>query len=235
MDDDLFNAIEDENSILVRQLLLQGVNPNQYNQDQETPLGIAIAHGNLPIIKLLINHNANVNMLDGQQSSPLSGAIQMNRMDIVQTLLEFGAEIDGLPNERTRPLTEAVYNGYSELTQFLLDQGANPFYGDRDGDTLLNVVCLTPLNWEDANYEKTLINLLNYRDRDGRGLDIDAFNADGDTPLAVVAHYENRNLIMILLDYGANPNLINWDDIKPEIREFINLYLSEPIKEPESL
>jgi ankyrin repeat protein len=253
MDSRLFDAVENNDISLVRNLLNSGVNINQRDRNRETAIFIAIANGNLPMVNILINNGADINIINHNNDTPLIGAIQMNRIDIVKCLLQTGAEINGSYNGRDRPLTEAVYNGFPEITQFLLDHGATPFYTDNDGDTLINVVCLTPIIWEDSNYQQTLLILLNYRDAKGNKLDVDIFNEDGDTPLAIVAHYKNLNLASILLDYkenehrkssmfifprrdnGADPSLINWDEIsiEPEIREFIENYSVQNVKEPE--
>lgn len=230
MDPRLFAAVEMNNIPLVRNFLNQGFNVNQRNRNGETPLFIAIANGDLPMVNLLIEYGADVNAEDANQISILTSAVQMNRIDIVTRLLDSGAYVN---TEYNPPLEAAVYNGYPEMTQFLIKNGADTSY-DNDGDSLLHIVSRKPVAWPDSNYEQTLLILLNYKSPYGNKLYIDPLDPDDNTPLSEAAFYENIDLVQILLDYGADPDLIDWEQlqIKPEIREFIENYSFEYIKEP---
>lgn len=230
MDPRLFDAVENDNIPLVRNLLHQGFFINQRNHDGETPLFIAIANGNLPMVNLLIEYGADVDAEDYNRTSIMTSAVQMNRIDIVARLLDSGAYVN---TEDHSPLEAAVYNGYSSMTQFLLEHGADTSF-DANGESLLHIVSQKPVNWPESDYAQTLTILLETPNRYGSKLYVDPFDVDDNTPLAVAASYENLDLVQILLDHGADPDLIGWEElhIKPEIRDFIEQYSETPIKEP---
>jgi ankyrin repeat protein len=227
MDQELFDAVQNNNIPRVRQILnQQGDLINRENGYEEIPLVVAIENGNLPMVNLLISYGADVN-----RHGVMSAAIRTNRIDIVDRLLQVGAEV--VPGQgRMGPLELAVFYGLPEMTQFLLDQGADPFIKDDNGETLLHTVCFKQSKWITSDYRKTLLILLNYRDQYGRKLNIDALDDNGHPPLQVAINYDDFDFVKILLDHGADPNLINLEELtnNPEIRELIGYYSIEDVK-----
>jgi ankyrin repeat protein len=90
------------------------------DNEDVTPLGVAVRSGHLDIVRLLVEAGADVNYLSWR-STPLELAAQRGRTDIAMYLLEHGAE----PKDRSA-LAEASRNGLVELVEVLLRKGAEP-------------------------------------------------------------------------------------------------------------
>jgi ankyrin repeat protein len=229
----LWDAVRDNKIPLVRALLHKGADVNQRNARGETVLFDAVKNGNLPLVDILINYGAetDVNAVNNDGISILIIGIQRNRIEIVRRLLNAGVDFEiGIKN----PLEEAVYNGYAEMTNLLIEWGLDPFYMNANKETLLHTVSAKARHWEDSNYEYTLELLLNYEDPYGRKLDINRIDCMGDTPLSIAITNDHVDMVKILLDHGADPNLVYYENliISPEIQDLLD-YNDPDIKEPE--
>lgn len=105
-DDDLLQAIENENISAIRTALQQGANPNTLVKDGDlkglTALMLAVASGNSESVRVLLENKADVNMAladyDYNGITALMLAAGDGRSEIVRILLEHGAN----PNMETK-------------------------------------------------------------------------------------------------------------------------------------
>ncbi|KAL7303844.1 hypothetical protein TKK_0003968 [Trichogramma kaykai] len=98
-------------------------------------------------------------------------------------------------------LHEALYRGRIDSFEFLLSRGANPNAANRDGRTVLHVLC-------DGDRDRVellgrLFELSRY------GVRIDARDRFGNTALHLAARSHHRGSLESLLERGADPSLVN--------------------------
>lgn len=112
----LLNSGANSNFIMISSAQIRGF---------ETPLGIAIEQGDLPLIKDLLSAGAAVNYVhDDDQVTALSLAIRSKNMEVIQLLLDNGANVSSLG--RGTPLVAAIESGVIEMIDSLLERGADP-------------------------------------------------------------------------------------------------------------
>ena len=68
----MFNAVDNEDNVRVKQLLENGYNVNSKDQYGNTALHEAVRHNYVPIIKLLLKYGANINVKNKFGETPLS-------------------------------------------------------------------------------------------------------------------------------------------------------------------
>jgi ankyrin repeat protein len=233
----------------------QIIEVNPKNRKGDIPLRFAIENQNLPIIDLLLSFGADVHHINERGVSILMVAVTTNNIEIVDLLLRYGADLNELDPEMEAieadrdmanfggdlhphdtfalPLEIAVAHGFSEMTKYLIEHGADPFYTDAFDTTLLYFVYGQD-EGDDSNYADTLTYLLNYRDPNGRKLDINVINKYDETPLDVAIRANRPDLVQILLDYGAE---VDFDllspEMSPEMKDVFDEYRRGPsIKDP---
>jgi len=117
-------------------------------------------------------------------------------------LKKHGADLHAKSGENWPPIADAVWWGEVDLMEFLADNGADlhatqpgPVHRSEPGYTLLHIAALrsdpAALRW-----------LLD------RGLEVDARNADGDTPLLLAAGKGHAKVVELLLAAGADRSVV---------------------------
>ena len=200
----LFPAINDTNSLAA--LLNAGADTEAVSsgQNQQTPLGLAVAWHNTPSVATLLQHGANPNPKAVQGRTLLSSATQGNSTEIVKMLLNAKAD----PNAETTepPLLGAIRQTNIVSAELLLQAGANPnLCGKLEwpitahyiGGVSPTVSLCTPLYLAVSLEQVPMVNLLLKYKADPNDLRTDGwsllFNALSDT-----------NILEALLAAGAN-------------------------------
>ncbi len=183
----LINAILKKNKEMVSTLLEKGVDIDHESKNGLTPLRFAIAANDKEIVSLLIEKGADVNLespYDGH--TPLSIAVAQNNKDVVSLLLKNGADSNKKDREEGSPLMIAFSKGYKEICSLLMENGAN-------SDEIL---------WLAAVMQSTEV-MQFFLDR---GADVNCENSDGLTPLkcAILTNY--KEMVLLLISYGADVN-----------------------------
>ena len=124
----IFDAIRPGNGILVRELLDNGVDVHQTDEEGETPLLMACRKGNYALIKMLLAYGANVNAVGGPNNKTrtttcLHYACKNQYPEIVWLLLKHGADIDAMDEDGWRPLHYACRFNYWDTVRVLIEQG----------------------------------------------------------------------------------------------------------------
>jgi len=184
-------------------------------------------------IKDAIEAGANINVRDYLDtiSTPLVIAVRHNSFDAMKTIIEAGASLEdayplylaarwGYPslvdfllnyfdiNSRTYYTGESVLfgaifnNTYPELFYSLIERGAKVHIRDSEGNTILHCIAASP----EADLEK-IEYLISYvsLDANGRNININVTNADGESPLMTAAGQSSDKVIQFLLEKGADP------------------------------
>jgi len=88
----LFAAVAQNNVFQVEKLLRAGVPVNSADEDDDTPLTLAAAHGFNDLVQTLLAHGADVHLPGLNGRSALRAAIDGLHRDVMHSLLEAGAD-----------------------------------------------------------------------------------------------------------------------------------------------
>jgi ankyrin repeat protein len=120
----LMLAIQEKSMKTVDYLInIKGIDLNQVNITNETPLMFAALYGNLPEVKILVNQKEVPVNRSGW--TPLHYACTNGHLNIAEFLLDKGASVDALSPNGTTPIMMAIRAGNIQLVRLLLDRGAD--------------------------------------------------------------------------------------------------------------
>jgi uncharacterized protein len=227
----LGEAALNANTGLIKALLDAGADPNATGPDGETPLMIVARTANVAAAKLLLDKGANPNAKEAQrEQTALMWAAAASQGPMMRELLAHGAEVDaksapdlmtplvsGEPRAQPRPpggmtaMLFATREGCMDCVQALIEKGAKIDLADPEGVTPL-ITAVFNAHFDVAKY---LIE---------KGANIDKWDWWGRSPLYLAVDYNTLphggrpdqpvldatlpiDIVRILLDKGANPNL----------------------------
>jgi len=190
----------------------------------KSPLCYSCYSGNMEMVKLVLKHNFE------DFDEGLIGACTSNKLDIVKLMVEKGANVNTLKINGTAAIHIAAKNGNFEILKFLVKKGADikiepTKYGYREANTL-HFAC------EGGNIDivKFLVeNGLNVNQKDNREylpmhfaiknqhVDIVKYlisvganeNGSNSIALQLACDVENKEIVLLLLEKGANVSFIN--------------------------
>jgi ankyrin repeat protein len=128
-----------ENSVKTVDYLInvKGIDLNQANLTNETPLMFAALYGLLPEVKILVNQKEVPVNRSGW--TPLHYACTNGHLEIAQFLLDKGAVVDAPSPNETTPLMMAIRAGNIQLVRVLLDRGADIRIRNQQGYSAIDV------------------------------------------------------------------------------------------------
>jgi ankyrin repeat protein len=141
-------------------------------------------NGNVEQVQTLIARGASVNVRDKTDRTPLHDAACNGHKEVAEVLVRCGATIDAMDRKGSTPVMEAMQNNHRVVVEYLVGQGAAV-------DLHLAVYL------GDAARSKGLID---------RGLNVNAKDQSGWTPLHYAASCGYREVAELLIGAGANPN-----------------------------
>ena len=210
----LHYAVRSGNEALVARLLQQG-----FKADQEgwlTPLNQV---SNLRIAELLIQAGARVNTVDEYSYTPLQRACSRHE-DVAIALLAAGANPNVQDNDGDTPLHVSFgYYQSGKATLALLENGARVDVCNNAGQTPLHAVLTDPnrggstdgspesgrnVNDSDRNREKNRLQAATIML--AKGVDVNAQDKEGYTPLHRAAESGMPDIVRLLLKSGAKVN-----------------------------
>lgn len=229
----MFAAREDRVESL-RLLLDAGADINARAADGKDALSLALFDGSYAAAEFLIDNGADVNQQDAQRFTPLFWAVDRRNMEtapnfpwmqtrdplpLIEKMLERGADpntlINATPRARMREgsprivyatvLMRAALAGDHELAQLLLSYGADPNIISEDRETVLMAACGTGfINGYHSERPPAdrlaLVKLL----VEEQGLDVNAADNYGITPLMVAANLGDIEIVKYLISQGAD-------------------------------
>ena len=206
--DELFIAIKSpivESSINIMKLLIDNkANINYTDEDEFTPLNIAIESGDMELTKFLITNGANVNSLMQDGVSLIGYAIAQNNMDLLQILIENGANVNytGGDSWANTPLQTASRLGLDNVVRILLTRNVDINAVDINGNTALHTAAL--------NSQLSVVKLLLEKNPS-----LDIQNKVGNTALHLAVISGNIDIVGELVLKGANTRIRNNDGKYP--------------------
>jgi ankyrin repeat protein len=216
---------------VLRKLLAAGTDIESPNADGQTALMIIARTSNVDAAKLLISKRANVNAVEQWRGqTPLMWAAAENQPAMVKVLVEHGAKVNARSSVNTwerqvtseprmqarpsggfTPLLYAARKGCLQCAEILLKAGADKDLTDPDG--------VSPLLLATLNFNFDIAALLvqkganvNKWDTWGRSpiyaaVDMNTLPTGGRADRPSLDKTTGLELIAMLLDAGANPNL----------------------------
>jgi ankyrin repeat protein len=159
-----------------------------------TPLLFAIRDGNVPMMRLLLDHGAAINESSGNHTTPLLIALLNGQVGIATELLSRGADPNAADDYHRAALFAAI-----DLRNFNHDK-----YGDLPTDGRDPLDLIKALLKKDANpnlkTDTTPVHGL-------MQFDASWVNFDGETPFVRAALSGDIEVMRLLLENGADPNI----------------------------
>jgi ankyrin repeat protein len=217
---------------IVRLLIQNGAAVDTCDEEGWTPLMVASHKGHLEIARLLIQNGAAVDSRDIRGQTPLMHSSERGHLDIILLLLQSGAAVNTCGQEGWTALMLASHYGYIHVVQELIDHGA--------ATNVQNTYLSTPLHLASANGHLSIVELLIERhlDVDKRNKDqkpalhrrtalgrlrtqrfrlksrstLNPQDCYGWTPLHTAAHHGHIDIVILLLEFGADVKVRNSSD-----------------------
>ena len=184
----LHRAAGSSDAGLARVLLKHGANPNQCRSESISPLYEAATAGTVEVARLLLDAGATPHPVKANEWRPLDAVAQSGSVEIARLLIARGVKPDG------PALYAASNHGHAEVVKLFLEHGADLKY--REG--IWNRTVLHAAH--SAAVVKVLIQA---------GMDIEGQNKIGETPLHEAAHFAPHEVVVALLDLGADPHALS--------------------------
>lgn len=190
----LVDAVHQKRHRILEQLLDGGVKADA--KVEAGMLRTAIQNRDVESINLLLRYGADANGIDKEGYTPLYTATQVPFFEGAKMLLKAGADPNHSagPNSET-PFCLAACENRIDLVQLYLSSGGDAGLIMENGSTAL-VQCMN------KTVSPKLVELLLKS-----GVDADGKNGEGTTALFQAIQANRVDLMTILLDNGANPNL----------------------------
>ncbi len=177
--------------------------------------------GRLQDMKNLLAEGVDINIKDSSEATPLYYAVNRRDVKMVELLLSYeGIDVNIQDYHGDTPLHLAAKKGYVDIAELLLDKNADVNKANKEGEIVLHNALSTP-------YDKELIPLFI-----NRGVDVNT-QKEGDRSAAIhIAAWAGKvDIYKLLLEYGANPNMLTHKVEKYEDDEeiVINSYTAKEI------
>ncbi|KAJ3123096.1 hypothetical protein HK098_002219 [Nowakowskiella sp. JEL0407] len=190
----LHEAARDGGVEKVKLLLNAKSNVNKRNFENETPIFMAVSDEES--FKLLFDAGADVNIENKYGATLLLSACSVGSLIVVKLLLSRNVSVNKSDVHKSTALIDAASNGYTEIVELLLDAGANVDAANELGYTALH------LTSSDGNVECASLLL-----KHGASIDLQN-HLTNETALTLAIDYGHIDIVKILLENNANPNLI---------------------------
>ena len=190
----LKTAIQQNKHKMIEQLLTSGVSP-EGGPDIKN-LTAAILKRDIETVRLLLLFGADSNSVDGKGLTPLLAATEMSFLEAARILVEYGAD-PNLPagTAGESPLVLSVAENWMEFVELFMSFGGDANNVMPSGNTVLVMAM-------NKTTPKKLAELLLTSGTDANGK-----NGEGVSPLFTATQAGRTDLMTLLLDHGANPNL----------------------------
>lgn len=209
----------------------------EFKERVDSKLHWASGHSPVGVVHILIGEGADPNVVDYAGQTPLFEAGGGGRIDNVKALLDVGAEVGRRDALRRTALHRVVKQPFPEIVALLVEHGIPLEARDQSGRTALNTACEakrypdvvatliaagadvntadetgdTPLH--NAANDPEILRLLIDAGADVRAVEWKAGRLAGGvndgTPLHYAAECGNAEAVALLLDAGADPELVN--------------------------
>ncbi|MBE7465150.1 MAG: ankyrin repeat domain-containing protein [Planctomycetes bacterium] len=207
-----------------------------------TALHAAAQHGKPQIARWLVSRGVDINSKDQQSNTPLHLAVLAGDEEMVSYLLSVGANVSALNGERAAPLHLAASMGHDKLIPLLLKAGADVNATDglyrsvvavANNETTIRALVAAgcPVNRLKNQRASPLVeavkaqNMAKIRLLVSMGADVNGIDGvHQETPLCRAAQLGRTDLLDVLAELGADPNLPvnNWSPLHLATKRDVN-------------
>jgi ankyrin repeat protein len=200
----LHRSMEEGKVHFMELLLANGHDVNEINDENKTPLHIAIKNGYSDCVRILISYHADINSVtDNNGGKALHISVQNGHLECLAALINSEADLNAKDNKGKTALHTSAENGHLECMKFLIDKGADLNATDKEGKTVLH----TSAENEHLECMKFLID---------KGADLEAKDKEGKTALHYSAN-DNEGRTPLHLS-AQNSKLDFWQESRKEHR-----------------
>ena len=132
-------AAEENELIIVKFLLKEGVNVNARDSRKQTALHCAAYYASVDVIQLLLDAHCDLNLKDNNGCTALHYMAQKGDVDKVKLVLNAGCDLDLKDNNEWTPLHYATMFHNVDVVKLLLDAHCDPDLQDRNGRTAIQL------------------------------------------------------------------------------------------------
>lgn len=136
---DIFEAIEKNDLVAVKDFIARGININGRNSKGSTPLHFAAFYSNSTMVELLVAHGSAIDAENNEGLTPLYFSVQEGKRKVVEFLLSRGAEINTKAKNGWTPLHVAASKGHKAIVELLMNRSADVNTGNDRGATALSL------------------------------------------------------------------------------------------------
>lgn len=181
-------AIKNQDINMIKKLIEQGADINIRAEYNYTPIQYACLSNNYEAVKILLENNANI-----LNEELLHIVCVLGNQRLLKLLIEYGCNVNELDKYGRTPAYWAVQEDNLTCLKILYEQGANFSIKGENEETLLYF----------ATGEKNIV-IVQYLLNIGMKNDINDINFP---PLILATNYNDKDMVKLLLDNGANINL----------------------------
>lgn len=172
--------------------------------DYQELIFLAAKNGYTEIIDLLLKHNVHViDIRNTYDKPPLMIASKEGHQDIVKLLIDNGANVNTTDICGRNALMLSAFYGNVSGAKFLIEHGANEIWTCVGGDT--GLICAATRGHVD--FVRWLL--------DERNVDVNQRDRGGMIALCYAAAHRHDDVVLVLLNHGANPAHKNYYDKSP--------------------
>ena len=121
----IVDAARHQDTVMLKQLLNAGSDPDTRQADGATALHWAVYHENIDAVASLIEADSNVNAVNRLGASPLYLAAKNGSANLIELLLEAGANPNASMPMGETPIMTAARSGTAQGVQLLVEAGAD--------------------------------------------------------------------------------------------------------------
>lgn len=187
---------------VVKYLISKGAIVNCCDENERTPLSIALENNDIELFELLINNGANVNLPGVNRTTPLHEMCKYGQVRNLLRLISKGSQVDIVDRQGMTPLMLASKFGYSIITQALFHSNAKIDTVDKNGTTALMFACM-------GGFNDIIRFLVENR------ADVNIKDSNNWTALlaCISSPYDNAEIVQFLIENGADVNSSTKDDV----------------------
>jgi ankyrin repeat protein len=201
----LYKAVEQGDTVKVKELINKGEDVNEYNKNGLFPLWRAASDNNIQMCKILIKNGANVmqkTKVSPGFTTPIVSIIQNGNLELLKLFIENKYDINFREYLGFTPLRLAAAKGQYDMVVYLISKGAEIDSKANDNATPLLHAC-----------SKGYYDIAEYLIKNGATVNL--IDRDGESPLSAAAYSGNLEIVKLLLDNGADIHLKNSKDKTP--------------------
>ncbi|MBQ8482335.1 MAG: ankyrin repeat domain-containing protein [Alphaproteobacteria bacterium] len=136
----LYAIINESPYNMIDNIIKSGGNVNTHNNQEQTPITVALAQKNIDLVKLLIVSGAETKKLQDGENLLYYAYNKKAPLEIIKALIENGFNINSTDTEGNNLLLKALKNNDEKTALFALENNADINQKDNEGETAVSYV-----------------------------------------------------------------------------------------------